>query len=97
MEIGENQPLSLGTFLPAQEKEWGSIAKKYGLKNSSLQDFLKTSGQLADIVFYPGPISLVSDNARHQAGFHDVADTTASVCELLKKMIAQGLLPQPVK
>jgi nucleoside-diphosphate-sugar epimerase len=98
VELGDDDTCQMSAFLPAQEKLWESIVTKYNLKSLTLKDLLKTSDQFADLIWGPGEKEprqpdFVSDIKRHQAGFHEVADSKEIVKHHLQKLIDHRILP----
>lgn len=101
MEVVETEPCSMSSFLPAQEEIWSKIVAKYHLKKQTLKEMLQTSDQFADLIWGPGeteprPLGLLNDIKRHQAGFHDVADSEEVACELLQKLIDRHIIPPAI-
>lgn len=98
VEVGEDHPQMMSSFLRNNEKVWNDIVTKFQLKSLSLNELLTTSDQFADILWGPGeteprPSDLVSDIKRFKAGFTEVEDSQEAVLKHLQKLIDQKIIP----
>ncbi len=98
LAAAEPRPLSLGAFLPRQEKTWQRIAEAGGLRVTSLAAVLGQSHFYADYTFgygvtTPGPPALVSDVKIRQAGFAAVMNTEETFRCAMDALIDRGVLP----
>jgi hypothetical protein len=99
MDVGANEPMSLGHEMPKREAEWRAIVKKYELRApADLKAYVGESFFFADAVFSAptrGKPMLVSTIKARQAGFHDCIDTQDMLRKWFKRFQDNRLLPPP--
>lgn len=98
MEIGEDKPIELKSFLPSKSNMWSQIVNKYHLRPLKMKDLLGESHHYADIVFaygIQGPIPpiIVSTIKLRQAGFHDCIDSRETLKYWINNFIERKILP----
>jgi hypothetical protein len=99
MERGEDRPLALAEWLPAQAADWASVVDRHGLRAPrDIEAFLGQSAIYCDGLFgqpFGWPLVMSTIKLR-QAGFQDCVDTELMFRRLLAQMQADGLLaPNP--
>lgn len=99
MAVGAPEPHCLRLEMPAREREWGAIVRKYNLRApADLGSFVGGSFEFADSVFAYGsntfpPAMIVSSIKARQAGFHDCIDTEDMFRKWLERWRELRLLP----
>lgn len=102
LELGDDFPRELKTFMPAHADVWDDIVEKYNLQKISIKDLLGESHHFADIMFgygmgQPECPNFITNYELRKAGFNDFADTETALCESLQKLIDQKILPPAKK
>lgn len=98
VELGQDEPVSMGEFLPSNAAVWDTIVAKHGLRQNSMADLLGESHYYADFCFAYGaeetpPPAFVSTVKIKQAGFTDTWDTEESFRHWLRILIERCVLP----
>ena len=98
VDVGPDEPRSMGEFLPTKAKTWDRIVERYGLKPIPLATLLGESHHYADFTFAYGakhrpPPALVSTIKLRQAGFGDCIDTEDMFRDLFRSLAAKRILP----
>jgi nucleoside-diphosphate-sugar epimerase len=98
VEVGPDNPVSLGEFLPAKADVWDNIVEKYGLRKLSISEVLGESHYYADFCMAygatePPPPAFVSTVKIKQAGFTEAWDTEESFRHWLRDLIDRNILP----
>lgn len=97
MTVGEPKPRSLAAHMPLQQAAWSQVAKRHGLRESSLANLAGQSWQFTDRVLAFGnaqpAASLLSPIKLRQHGFADCLDTEDSLRYWLAKLQRERWLP----
>lgn len=97
VDVGEDEPTSLATYIRDNADVWKKIVEKYGLKSADLSSFVGQGDQHADFAFAygapAGPVAFVSTIKLRKAGFTAVVDTQDAFQGALQSMIDRKLLP----
>lgn len=98
VEVGPDEPRSMGEYLPTKGKIWERVVQKYDLKPIPLPALLGESHHYADFTFAHGakhrpPPALVSTIKLRQAGFGDCIDTEDMFRDLFRSLAAKRILP----
>lgn len=97
VETGPDIPMSLASYLAANEDVWKRIVTKYGLRDMSLRELVGAGDQHADFAFAygapAGPTAFVSTVKLRQAGFTQAIDTEEAFQAALQSLIDRRYLP----
>ncbi|WP_214368932.1 SDR family oxidoreductase [Pseudonocardia sp. H11422] len=98
VELGPDEPVSLGEYLPSKADVWDKIVAKHGLRQNSITDILGESHYYADFCMAygaeePPPPAFVSTVKIKQAGFTETWDTEESFRHWLRVLIERRILP----
>lgn len=101
VDLGDDEPLSLATYLPAHAHVWDEIVVRHGLQANLLDDLLGESHHYADLCLAYGAstqpaATYLSTVKIKQAGFTETYDTEASVCYWLEDLMRRKILPGPL-
>jgi nucleoside-diphosphate-sugar epimerase len=96
--VGDDSPLSLADFLPANNATWDRLVEKHGLRRLRMSELLGESHHYADLCFaygaqQPPPPTFVSTVKVKQAGFTETCDTEASFTHWLQVLMDRKILP----
>lgn len=98
LPVGEPGPLRLAEVMPGEEALWAEVARREGLRVSSLEALIGLSWQYADMIWAnpvaAGRPTLVSGIKIRQHGFSDCADSEDALIELFEAMQARDYLPR---
>ena len=99
VEVGDDKPMSLASYLPTHCDTWDRIVAKHGLRPISLKEMLGESHFIADFCLLAGVTEtpwpgLMSTIKLRQAGFHEVCDTEDMFRFWLGDLIDRNLLPR---
>lgn len=98
VEVGPDNPVSLGEYLPTKADVWDKIVAKHGLRQLSIEQLLGESHFYADFCMAygatePPPPAFVSTVKIKQAGFTEVRDTEETFVHWLKVLQDRRVLP----
>jgi nucleoside-diphosphate-sugar epimerase len=98
VEVGPDNPVSLGEYLPTKADVWDKIVAKHGLRQLSIEELLGESHFYADFCMAygatePPPPAFVSTVKIKQAGFTEVRDTEETFVHWLKVLQDRRVLP----
>lgn len=98
VEVGPDDPVSLGEFLPNKANVWDEIVTKHGLRQLSLEEILGESHHYADFCMAygmtePPPPAFVSTTKIKQAGFTEAYDTEHSFTHWLQVLQNRRIVP----
>lgn len=98
MAVGENRPLVLADWLPAQASRWQQIVDALQLQAPPMHDILGESHYYADALMgvhapTAAPSALVSTIKLRQAGFSECMDTEQMFARLFAELQARRMLP----
>ena len=98
-QVGADDPVSLGEFLPQKADVWSKIVAKYGLRPLSMDEVLGESHYYADFCMAygmaePPPPAFVSTVKIKQAGFTEARDTEETFRYWLKVLQDRRILPR---
>lgn len=98
VEVGPDNPVSLGEYLPTKADVWDKIVAKHGLRQLSIDELLGESHFYADFCMAygatePPPPAFVSTVKIKQAGFTEVRDTEETFVHWLKVLQDRRVLP----
>jgi nucleoside-diphosphate-sugar epimerase len=98
VEVGPDEPISLGEYLPKKADVWNAIVQKYGLRKISIEELLGESHYYADFCMAygatePPPAAFVSTVKIKQAGFTEACDTEESFVHWIKVLQDRQILP----
>lgn len=98
VEVGPDEPLSLGEFLPSKAEVWEQIVAKHDLRPIKMEELLGESHYYADFCFAygatePPPPAFVSTVKIKQAGFTETFDSEDSMVHWLKVLQDRRVLP----
>ncbi len=98
VELGPDEPRSMGDFLPTKAQTWDRVVERYRLRPIPLPALLGESHHYADFTFAYGarhrpPPALVSTIKLRQAGFGECIDTEDMFRELFRSLAAKSILP----
>jgi nucleoside-diphosphate-sugar epimerase len=98
VEIGPDEPVSLGEYLPTKADLWDKIVANHNLRPNRIEDILGESHYYADFCMAygadepPSP-AFVSTVKIKQAGFTDTWDTELSFRHWLRVLIDRRIIP----
>ena len=96
--VGEPEPMSLASAMPAHEATWARIVARHGLRPLTLEQVIGSSWQFTDRAFAHGladpPDSVLSGIKLRQHGFASCEDSEDSLHHWLERMQTRGLLPR---
>lgn len=98
VEVGPDEPVSLGEYLPQKADVWDAIVAKHGLRKNKMEDLLGESHFYADFCMAygatePPPAAFVSTVKIKQAGFTETYDTEESFVHWIKVLQDRQVLP----
>jgi nucleoside-diphosphate-sugar epimerase len=98
VEVGPDEPVCLGEYLPKKADVWERIVEKHGLRKLSIEQVLGESHFYADFCMAygaeePPPPAFVSTVKIKQAGFTETMDTEESFVHWLKVLQDRKVLP----
>lgn len=98
VEVGEDDPVSLGEFLPKRADVWDKIVAKHELRQLSVEEVLGESHYYADFCMAygadaPPPPAFVSTVKIKQAGFTEARDTSETFTHWIKVRQDRKILP----
>ncbi|MEU7813601.1 SDR family oxidoreductase [Pseudonocardia sp. NPDC049154] len=98
VQVGPDEPLSLGKLLPEKADVWDRIVEKHGLRRLTIEQLLGESHHYADFCMAygaaePPPPAFVSTVKIKQAGFTEVRDTEETFVHWLKVLQERRVLP----
>lgn len=98
VDVGPDEPLRLGQFLPEQAEVWDAVVAKHNLRPLTLEQLLGESHHYADFCFAHGaksvpPPAFLSTVKVKQAGFCETYDSERSMQHWLQVLIDRRVLP----
>jgi nucleoside-diphosphate-sugar epimerase len=99
VEVGDDEPTRVATYLSEREGLWRHIVEEHDLRPLSISELVGESHHYADFQFAygakrPPPPALMSTVKLHQAGFCRVENTEASLRHWLETLVSRRVLPR---
>lgn len=91
MPVGEPQTISLTRHMAGMDKLWRSMVEKYRLQPFDYAELV--AWPFADYVFGCDWDVMSDVTKSRRFGFHDVVDTEAMLCRLLRRFREERIVP----